>query len=94
MLLPRQRVGQNAKSIEKMYVSVGTSIARPHGRGVELLSTVFDIGNARLSRYVGHACPSAVPYRSMDLLRVWVRYIGTVSGGAFLGGDASPTVTS
>ena len=88
MLLPRQGVGQDAKSVEEMYVSVGTSIARPYGRGVVLLSTVFDIGNARLSRYVGHACPSAVPYRNKDLLRVWVGYIGKGSAGAFLGGDA------
>ena len=34
------------------YIDVGTSIARPYGRGVVLLSTVFDIGNARHSRYV------------------------------------------
>ena len=46
------------------YIDVGTSIARPYGRGVVLLSMVFDIGNARHSRYVGHACPSAVPYNT------------------------------
>ena len=38
MTLPQQGVDQDAKSVEEMYVSVGTSIARPYGRGVVFLS--------------------------------------------------------
>ena len=34
------------------------------------------------------------PYGRIDLLRILMIYIGKVAGGAFLGGDASPTVTS
>ena len=34
------------------------------------------------------------PYGERDLLRMIWGYNGKVTGGAFLGGDASPTVTS
>ena len=50
----------------------------PHDRNVYVLSMAFDIRNARHSRYVA----SAVPYGSIDLLRVWVEYIGKDSGAA------------
>ncbi len=41
-------------------------------------------GNVRHSRYV----INAVPYRGIDLLRIWMALDGKGSGGAFLGGDA------
>ncbi len=37
-------------------------IDHPQGRSVVFLSAVPDNRNVRHSRYVGHACPSAVPY--------------------------------
>ena len=40
---------------EYIFFSVGTSIARPHGRGIVFLSHAFDIGNARHSA-VRHKC--------------------------------------
>ena len=46
---PAQGVGQDAKSVEEMYVSVGTSIARPYGRNISFLSHAFDNKNARHS---------------------------------------------
>ena len=49
MLLPRQGVGQETTPVEELYVSVGTSIARPHGRNVFPLSHAFDNKNARHS---------------------------------------------
>ena len=121
------------------YIDVGTSIARPYGRSVVLLSGGFDIGNARHSRYVdkrrtlrrgsfasrlgwmwwkdcGGSKPppygvhllrvwtvligevrdveGAVPYGGFHLLRGWMGFIGEIAAGAFLGGDASPSVTS
>ena len=54
----------------------------PNDRNVVPLSDAPDIGNARHTRYVKHACSNAVPYGKIDVLRVWVTCIGKDSAGA------------
>ena len=55
-------------SVEEMYVSVGTSIARPHGRRTVFLSMVFDNGILRMGTRVSNDHP----YGSSHLLRIWM----------------------